>query len=364
MGSKKILIGSVLKPVDDTRSYEKIGMTLAQQPDCEITIVGYHSQKKAQTIQQIHLIPLFQFPRISLKRLFAPLKFFRTLLKVKPDIIIVTTYELLIVSCAFRIIFGSRIYYDVQENYALNVWHSDTLPFLLKPILYTYIRAIEYSTRPFIKGYLLAEACYKSQCGFIGAHHFLAENKYAGPVISRTKKEDNSPTHLLYSGTIAESYGVFEAINFASALNKFLPCSLTIIGYSSSSTTLDKIKQKIDNQSFITLIGGDHLVPHTQIIETISSADFGLIPYRNNPSTNTCIPTKLYEYLALQLPIICMPNPLWQALIQRHQAGIIHDFAQAPTQGIIPLLQDKFYPIPAQGVFWNEYQRLLHNFIN
>lgn len=363
MGSKKIVIGSVLKPVDDTRSFEKIGMTLAQQTDCEITIVGFHSQKKAQTIQQIHLIPLFDFSRLSIQRLLAPLKFFRLLLKVKADIVIVTTYELLIVSCVFRIIFGGHIYYDVQENYALNVWHSDKLPFWLKPLLYGYIRSIEYGTRPWIKGYILAEACYKVQCGFIGANHFLAENKYAGPILSPKRKEDSRPLHLLYTGTIAESYGVFEAIDFALSLNKHLPCTLTIIGYCSSSGTLKKLNQRIDNQHTINLIGGDHLIPHEQIIEAIRLADFGLIPYQDNPATNTCIPTKLYEYLALQLPIICTPNPLWQALIQRHQAGITYDFGQAPSSAILDSLQGTFYPSPPTDVFWNAYEQGFLQFI-
>ena len=104
---------------------------------------------------------------------------------------------------------------------------------------------------------------------------------------------------------------------------------LTIIGYCAHSPTFEKLQKTIQNKSYIKLIGGNHLVPHSQIIEKIKQADCGFISYQSNPSTDNCIPTKLYEYLAHHLPIICVQNPLWENTIKKYQAGICENFENA-----------------------------------
>ena len=45
MKKQRIVLASVLKPVDDTRMFEKIGKSLAREPKYEISIYGYPSNK-------------------------------------------------------------------------------------------------------------------------------------------------------------------------------------------------------------------------------------------------------------------------------------------------------------------------------
>jgi hypothetical protein len=42
---RRIVLASVLKPVDDTRMFEKIGVSLAGADEAEVIIIGYPSQR-------------------------------------------------------------------------------------------------------------------------------------------------------------------------------------------------------------------------------------------------------------------------------------------------------------------------------
>jgi len=113
--------------------------------------------------------------------------------------------------------------------------------------------------------------------------------------------------------------------------------------------------------NFIYLIGGDKLVPHTQIIEAIPKADFGLVSYQPNKSTENCIPTKMFEYMAHKLPMIVQYNPLWKSFCNKHNAAIFLDYKNLDSQSLYnKMLTQKFYPEGTpQEVFWDTEEEKL-----
>ena len=344
MNVKKIVVASTLKPINDTRMYEKIGISLGKDKSYEVHLVGYQSNIPDNSSLIFH--PLFAFKRISLKRLLAPLKFLLLLLHIKPQLIIVCTYELLSVAVLYKALCKCKVIYDVQENYCSNIITTTTYPLLVRIPLALYVRAKELPSSPFIDYYLLAEKIYAKELGFTKGKSMVLENKYKGEVFTRAKKENDSPTRLLYTGTIAEEYGVFEAIELAKNLHELEPnITLTIIGYASKETTLTQLKKAIAGCYFISLKGGDRLIPHAEILEEIKLADFGLVCYRPNKNTENRIPTKLYEYLALQLPIIVQNNKLWVELCSAYQSARVIDFQNYDVISVLNQIKtSKSYP--------------------
>ncbi|MCH8317738.1 MAG: glycosyltransferase, partial [Bacteroidetes bacterium] len=157
-------------------------------------------------------------------------------------------------------------------------------------------------------------------------------------------------------GTIAENYGIFEAVELAKQLYKIdQKVTLTIIGYCALKKTLKRLIASVSGFNFIYLIGGDKLVPHTQIIEAIPKADFGLVSYQPNKSTENCIPTKMFEYMAHKLPMIVQCNPLWESFCNKHNAAIFLDYKNFDPQSLYnKMLTQKFYPEGTpQEVFWD-----------
>ncbi len=344
----RILIGSVLKPTNDSRMYEKIGKSLCLLPNTEIHIAGYKSDQKNEP--NVFFYPIFSASRISFTRFIAPLKFIKTALKVKPDTIITSTHELLIVTYIYKILFGCKIIYDVQENYFYNILYTDTFPSLIKPILAYWVRFKERVCKKKIDGYLLAEKTYKKELSDrITDQVLILENKYQGIIRFESKIvkiTEGKKIKLLYSGTIATSYGIFEAIDLVIRLYLLdYRFELTIIGFAPSRRELTKVKNRIAPYPFIKLIGGDKPVDHTEILSAIQSHDIGLLPYRFNESTHLRVPTKLFEYFLNHLPVISSHNSTWKEYIEKFNAGIIIPFNNLPKAAEIKcqILNTDFY---------------------
>ena len=319
----KLAIASILKPIDDTRMYEKFGLSLDQTNKYDINIIGFAS-KNIPGNQSINFFPLSPFPRLSFKRFIAPWRVGHFILKVKPSIIIVNTHELLIVISLYKILFGAKIIYDIQENYVKNILYTTAFPKLARPFIAGWVRLKEWLTRPFIKGYIIAEKPYQQELDFIKNSTLLLENKYKPIIpIKKEKETDDTQIKLLYSGTIATSYGVFDAINLAEKLHALEPrINLTIIGYCANRKDLLRLREKIQGSEFIRLIGGDYLVPHQEIVHEITQADFGLVLNQRNKSTDQKLPTRLFEYSAHHLPMLICENPLWTAFCDEFNAAI------------------------------------------
>lgn len=355
MRKTKVVLVSILKPVDDTRLYEKIGLSLDQTNKYEINIIGF-STKNTSKPENIIWHGLGTFTRWSCKRLLAQLKCFKIILKVKPEIIIFNTPELLIVMILNRILFGRKIIYDVLENYRKNILHTTTYPGWIRPFLAYAVRSMERLSRPFIDHYFLAEKSYTNELGFTRNKHTVIVNKFKSMVSPHNwVKGTNKNIQLLYSGTIAENYGIFEAITLADNLYRIdNKVQLLIIGYCAQSSVLKQIRAKITDKPHITLVGGDQPVPHQTIITAIKSSSFAVLPYQKNPSTDSCFPTKIYEYMAHQLPMIISNNPYWIDFCQPYNACISVNFNQLDPAAVLTAIKTQPFYMPEMpmDIYW------------
>jgi hypothetical protein len=360
MKKQRIVLASVLKPVDDTRMFEKMAKSLSRNPNYEIFIIGYPSQNEPHH-PGIQFISHPNFNRLSLRRLITPLFILKKACKVKPDVFIVNTHELLIVGIAIRILFGSKIVYDVQENYWRNILWTDTFPSLVRPLLASWVRGKEILLSGYFHLFILAEKGFEKEMKFFRNKWIVLENKSLLPEgFIRTKTGET--INLLFSGTISESTGVFEAIRLATGLyQEDRSVRLLIIGYCARLSTLKKLNDAIRDKPFISVIGGDHLVPHEEIISHIARSDFGIIYYPTSPHTENKIPTKLYEYLSANLPILIQDYMPWVKLCAPYPAAIPIDF-NSPIDAVAlsdKMKQTRFYIVPPTHVFWASEETLL-----
>lgn len=299
---------------------EKIGASLKETNLFDVTIIGYPSTSGTLGIQAI---PLPTFKRLSFKRLLVPWIIFRKINEVKPEIVIINTPELLFIAALQRIFFGRKIVYDVLENYYRTVAFTTTYPPIIRQVLAMYVRLNEIIFKPFVSQFVFAEQGYTHEISF-SKSPIVVQNKLPKSIAIKYRRKVEGNSNLIFTGTLAESTGVFEAIRLCKGLHEVDPSwRLTIIGYCSVQSTLAEIIREIEGTPFIKLIGGDKLVPHSKILEEISESDFGIIIYPKNPATASSIATKLYEYLALQLPIVIQHNEVSHKMVEDYGAGIV-----------------------------------------
>lgn len=324
MKKHKLVIASVLKPVDDTRMYEKFALSLDQTNKYDINIIGFYV-KKLPHAKNITFHRLFRFERLDPSRLFAPWLSLKRYIKLKPELIIINTHELLLVTQLYKIIFGCKVIYDVRENYYRNVLYTDSFPKLIKPILATYIRIKEYTSRLLVDHYFLAEKHYEKEFSFTKGKSTVIQNKYKLlPAVDLPLAPPSGPEiRLVFTGTLAESTGVFEAIAIATKLHAADPSiRLDIIGRCAKKSTYQRLMRTIENKDFIHLKGGLELVSHEDILYAIKEADFGIIFYPANRSTLNTMPTKLFEYLGNRLSILLQHHEPWVAFCAKYNAAV------------------------------------------
>ncbi|WP_139922100.1 glycosyltransferase [Hymenobacter sp. DG01] len=378
--SLTILLASVLKPLDDTRMLGKFGRTLAQRPGAAVHVAGRLAPAPPALPDNLHTHALLAGSRLSLARLRAQRSYWQLLRRLQPQVVVVHAPELLPLTVLWQLLGpGRRFVYDVRENYALNIRTQQVYPAWARALLAGLVRGLEALAARRAWALLLAERSYAQELPFATpAKTLIVENKYqpyAAEVTStafpRRLPTPAEPLNLLYSGTISELNGVWEAIRFTQHLRAAWPLAhLTIIGACQQPGLLPKLQAAVAAAGGkVTLRGGAELVPHAEVVAEIRRSHLGLLPYRPHPSTARCVPTKLFEYLAHGLPMVVPPNPLWQGVVQQHGAGLVLDFQQpvypAATELAAALVRPDYYAagVPAEA-FWDSEAEKLHHLMD
>jgi glycosyltransferase involved in cell wall biosynthesis len=364
---KKILIASVLKPVNDVRMYEKFALSVVKffSEECEIHILGAVGSE--QPSENIFFHPIADFDRLNRKRWAYHKIFFQTVIQLKPNLLIINSPELLLPSLFIKVRLKTPIIYDVRENYFRNIWYQNTYPPHLRFPLALIVRSLEYLSRFWIDFYLLAERNYEKEFYFSKGKSEVIENKYKMmPPNSNTQNKAFSNNNLiqtfLYTGTISHTYGTLRAIRFIKKIRHYLPQSqLLIKGFCSDSYYLEWLQKEVQGANFIHLEISERPVQHQEIIASFARADAALLPYLPNKSTENCIPAKMYEYIAHQLPMVVQENPLWKSICTPCKAALFVDFEAIITEKaeVGTLVEHlKTYPFYSEGsrdfAFWEE----------
>ena len=372
MPQHRIVIASVLKPVDDPRMYEKMALSLSQTNKYAINIIGFGSKNLPEQ-QGIKFHIAGQFKRLSTRRLLAPWRILKQAYRLKPSLLIITTHELLIPALLLKLALGCNVVYDVQENYWRNILYGEGFARPLRPLLAAWVRAKELCSRLYIDHYIIAEAAYKHEMPFLPAESSLLPNKYLPdaatpairPSLSDTKRSD---LRILISGTLSSVYGTLEALSLANNVSNQHPdIEWLVVGYAPDPAYAQKIINNAANKPYIKLRGITEFVPHQEIVAAINEADIGFIPYKANKSTENCLPSRFYEYAWHQLPMIYPPNPLWRNFMESHQAGIC---LQEPSSTLFSALleqlkQQDFYSNHSPEAFtWAAESHLLIHLID
>lgn len=354
MKKRRIVIASVLKPVDDTRMLEKMGMSL-RDAGYEVAILGYPSRAPVQEAGAIVLLPhAIFFRRVSLRRMLAPWGILVKTIRRRPHVFIVNTHELLLPAALYRIFFGARIVYDIRENYYLNIRHTRAFRRVLRVFLASWVRFKERILVPFVDHFILAEKAYLHELRFLPRiRTTILENKVSD--VWRAPKAQRGRHRLLFTGTLAETTGVFDAIVLARALHELdSQIRLTIAGYCAMSRTFRRLCEMVNASPFVRLVGGDMMVPHKQIMQLVAESDFGLVLYPPNEATRSSVPTKVYEYMGNRLPIVMRAGGVYETMVLDARAGIVWNNAVPVAELLASMRQDTFYTGHMPDINWNE----------
>ncbi len=360
---QRIVLASVKKPIDDPRMYEKIGSSLASS--FEVHIVGAASGADSLGNRcYFHQIPVQHASRT------AALTFiFRKVMELKPSIWVVHTPELLGLALWYRFRFGGKIIYDIRENYWRNRIYQSHYTGIKKWIEALGIRTLERISLPWFHAVWVAELGYLSEMSFLPKNALVLENKYQPlkGILPKTTRRVSLPFTAIIVGTLSEPFGTLRGVRWVIAARQVgIPISLQIVGKAATQPVAQTLQKLAQQHSFIHLEGIESLVPHEKVMRELQKADLALLPYLPNKSTENCIPTKLYECMALRVPMLIQKNPLWEKVCNSHNAAIFTDFATENIHEVIEKIVKKtFYNDElVQEAYWATEAPKLHEKIH
>jgi hypothetical protein len=85
------------------------------------------------------------------------------------------------------------------------------------------------------------------------------------------------------------------------------------------------------------------------------------MPYGNLPQIRHCFPTKIFEAVALNCPILISYGEIWNNFITNYSAGLLVDFRQdIPIEVIHEARSHQFYPHSTPDtIYWETQENLL-----
>lgn len=314
---KKLVIASSLKPADDVRQFEKVARVLSPLTEVSYCFGRGYDGGSVQLADAWGVTLVDHKVRgtgiLSRLRMMAKYAFF--LAQVRPELIIASCSEFQLINVLYKILFGATLSVDVQENFAKNVLFNPSVPQFLRPLLAQLLEKYVALCAPWQAIYIIAEPVYPSQMPHIlPEKHVLFMNKVSPPPypIVREQRGDGK-IRLLFTGSISAHFGIWRALSWAEQLHAIDPrFELQILGYTPIWALAQQVIAHIASQPWVHAeIASDAPIPHHRIWQAISQADIGLLPYLPNEATNGRIPTKLFEYQYIGLPMLMSEEYDW-----------------------------------------------------
>lgn len=285
------------------------------------------------------------------------------MLKIRPQILIICTYEYLPIAAFFKRKLGYKLIYDVQENYTWNLGLNPDLSPAKKKLATKLIHACEATNK--VDLYLLAEECYRKEMPE-KRPFLILENKFQG-VLAPSKPIQFNPQKddfvFLISGTLTPAFGVEDAIIwFKYLLPEFPNSRLKIIGHFTLNSFQKTVKNACENCPEIELNPSAFPVPHKEILTAYTGVDFAFLPYQKSAQTWPKMPTKLFESAALGVPVLIPENPKWIQFLASFSGGEAVDFTApktAPSQFRKALSKTFFIQSPGSHILWNSQEKEL-----
>ena len=116
-------------------------------------------------------------------------------------------------------------------------------------------------------------------------------------------QRNGHPFRILYHGSIVQRHGLDTAVEAVALLEKKIP-GLTLDICGASTPYLDSVLALAKQRGLdgcVTYLGGKS---QTEIARLIANSHLGIIPNRRSPFTEINMPTRIFEYLAMNKPVV------------------------------------------------------------
>ncbi len=307
-------------PPFDVRIFHKEAKSLARA-GYDVTLIAQH--EKDEVVDGIRIINL-QRPRNRMERMTKTVwSAFRKALKIDADLYHFHDPELLPIAKLLTLI-GKRVVYDMHENVPKQIKKKGWI----NPSLRKYVAKLVCFTERFLMldvPVIFAETSYHKD--------YLWVKKYTTvlnmPLINQlySLKSDAQKTvgaSVGYIGGVSEARGSLTTIEALRILNdRGVEPRFECIGPADKPHEEQLLKLCEEYKLHNVVFHGR--IPAYEGWPIIAQCDIGLTVLHPIPNYIESYPTKLFEYMAMGLPVIASNFPLYQEIVEGAECGICID---------------------------------------
>ena len=278
-------------------------------------IAPHEHDEQVQGIS-IHALPR---PETRWHRLALQPQVFKRALALDAALYQVHDPELLPLAFLLKRTIGVRVVYDMHENYRSK-----------GALLGRGLRALERWAFRWVDHVLLAEESYRSIVEDHAVPHTYIAN-YFRPIGDEdpvdTVEISETPTRLLYTGTLSDSRGLRTMVELAAEIQRTGRLeTVELVGVCHHEDQRARAEERIRAERLddvIERVGWDTYVPPSAMPTHYRRADVGLALFEPHTNYRRSLPTKFYEYLHYGLPLLCSDVPLWRRFVEQHACGAV-----------------------------------------
>jgi glycosyltransferase involved in cell wall biosynthesis len=328
--SKKVGVLTSAHPPFDQRIFYKECVSLAE---CgyDVTLIVPHEHDEI-----VHGVRVQAIPRETgrLRRFtLTGFRLYREAARLRADVYHVHDPELLFVAMLLKITNKCKIVFDAHEDYTQLVMRRAWIPLPLRKFVRLAARAVMHTTLPFFDGVVAATESIAA--GINNRNKVVVKNYSLLSVCNHARTREANL--LVYAGAISQERGLNQFLQAFQSIREALPVRLRLIGKPEDPKVVGSIQRDFPPGS-VEFIGW---TPHPQAIDLIAGGTLGILmdlplPGSDGPHT------KLFEYMALGLPVVGPDLPTARGIIEETGCGIVVDFRKhrEVAEIILTLLQD------------------------
>jgi glycosyltransferase involved in cell wall biosynthesis len=302
--------------IRDPRIFHKECKSLARLGH-DVALIACH--ERAEVVDGIRIVPIDP-PRSRLDRMVrVGWQLFRAAARERADVYHFHDPELMWVGVLLKL-GGSNVIYDVHEDVPKQIMSKPWIPGWARPLVSRAAMIAEGLAAQILDGIVAATPSIARK--FPADKTVVAQNfpeaSFARIDAAGTPFTDRSDA-FVYTGGLMEVQGVREMAE-AFAL---LPAGMTgTVAGTFHAPTLETEISAMPGWQRVRFL---RQVPRAEVVRVMGSARCGLV--LNHPTINyvEAYPTKMFEYMARGLPVVCSNFPLWVDIVTTADCGIAVD---------------------------------------
>lgn len=333
---KRVLLLSTVHPSADPRIVYKIAPSLARHYAVFLALPGLSSPGPAKVSA---VIKLPQFRRLLSRLLFCHPVVLWKCLRLRPDVVHIFVPELIPIAFLFRFL-GARVIYEVQENlykkFSLKRYNNESF-------FRYFFRIFDHLARHYFYC-IFTEDAYLIEYQKLRYPSAVVHNYADLPFLDSLSVPSLVPADspfFIYSGVISLERSFDTLITALSRLIKSCP-EVQVHLFGPTQLSLEEMEAlphfKTVQPHLIFYGYTDQRLALAQAPRAIAGLAL-LKPVGDYPDSYT---TKLFEYMALRIPVITSDFPLYQQVVETHRCGFCispYD-AQTLADRLLELIQN------------------------